>query len=630
MPCPFDKNRPCGSSVKLKNRYTKIELQKVAKECGIKNITSKTMDQLCKELRFKKQQQKQTPKPKLTPKASSIAYKQMMKKYKQMTKKHQQMVKKSKSIQHQFFTRPCGPRKSAKNPTAYSRPELEALAKKYNINDIKGKTIPQLCAELKTLIKKYSQQKKSQQKKSQQKILSIIKGKKTPPPIPKKPKKINQTSKNAYKPNYKLNQQTGQWKKIPKSGTYHYKYQLQDMTYDKVKQIAQNLKVDTNKQGSKQKIIQKILQVQFPLAKMPYNQKNKYIKKFKSILLSKLKKKKPIVLAKPPPSKTLKLQLPRLEVSKSVSSVLSKTPFTSGIELVNFFGYHNLLTHKKIIGADIDGLQSNAQWLGKQFEYQTQLPFLKKLIVLVYTYGGDTMIHAYLDKTFNINKAWTYEYETTYIHPLYPVILHLMISSPDEFIKTCVQYKPKSMETKQIIPLLDSIGLKQCKSLKVSTLSKGHEIFKNYRETLSLFFRNPPNPVGFFQPKFYEFLLDELIRETKSIIFRSPRLPHNLHVFKGLKSMDFMDFKDRNMYKNKRFISTSIDPVVSKRFAGGSCCFQKIYLLKNTSCMFISISYFREAEILLPPDRILYATSNQYQPLNNNVPQKATNMIVTN
>jgi hypothetical protein len=48
--CNFDYKRPCGSKAKGSNKYSRKELEKVAKECGIKGTTTKTMDKLCTEI----------------------------------------------------------------------------------------------------------------------------------------------------------------------------------------------------------------------------------------------------------------------------------------------------------------------------------------------------------------------------------------------------------------------------------------------------------------------------------------------------------------------------------------------------------------------------------------------------
>lgn len=51
MSCTFDHSRPCSTSNRAANRYTRADLDVLAKVCGIQNIKKKTMDQLCRELK---------------------------------------------------------------------------------------------------------------------------------------------------------------------------------------------------------------------------------------------------------------------------------------------------------------------------------------------------------------------------------------------------------------------------------------------------------------------------------------------------------------------------------------------------------------------------------------------------
>jgi len=658
MTCEFDKNRPCGSTIKSKNRYTKAQLHKVAKECGIKNVENKTMDQLCKELRLHKTQQK--PKTLM----------QKIKSYflgdsKQKTIQQQKMIQQVSN----FHNRPCGPRKSAKNPTAYTRAELEKIAEKYMITNIKTKKMSELCAELKILIKKQTkslqQKPKSLQqikktpiqigtyyyfknpgsKSSMKKPISkkspikkkpipkqtakvITKGKQTPikkNPITKGKTICSEKSKNAYKPNYECNEKTGTWKKLPKSGTYHYKYELNKMSYQKLKQIAINLKAPATQQGNKQKLIQKILQVQYPLAKMSYNQKNKYIKKFKQILLSKKTIQIPKKLHTTTIVKAYSTCCKISDILNSKMNVIHKT--------LNNYGYKDLIKYKKYIGSDLDGIKNIIQWLHDQFDYQTNLPFVHKLNLLAYTYGGDVMMHAYLDKVFEIKQSWKFEYINARLHPLYSSILHMMITCPTEFKDKCIEYRPDGMTESQVTTEIEKIGYKACAAMKdIKKLVPGHIVLTKYTDTMKLFFMNPPT-FGYFKSEFYDMLVKQLITDVKSLIFKAPRLSNNVYVYKGLKSDDFMNFETRNMYKNKRFISTTINPKITQNFSGMNCCLQKIHLLKGTSCIYVYISYFQEFEILLPPDRIFYALSEKYKPLNTEYEYKnktTTNLIVTN
>lgn len=678
MSCPFEKNRPCGSYAKGKNRYTKVELHKIAQECGIKNVEKKTMDKLCKELSELKSKNPSILGGILNLFGATSQKKPVQKAPpKKIIKKAQQLSFKQKQLG--IHDRPCGPKKSGKNPTAYSRDELVSLAYSsgYKVSEYpyKKQTIPQLCAALKLFIKKTPAQKSAQstqimkklqdnkknfankmkqlqiqktkklqiQKKKLQtqkikqlqiqktKQLQVQKNKQKKKysaaqlqKITPKAKKCSVKSKNAFKPNYKCDPVTGTWKKIPKSGDYHYKYELQKMSQDKLKEIAQNLK--TKSQGNKKQLIQNILKAQYPLAKLPYNQKNKYIQKFKKILLSKAKSgpkmytvhtKAPNSIYKP----TLKIM--KINAPANIErALMSKTPFKT-MTLKNTIGGHkNLLTHKTSVGSDITGITDNLEWLDKQFEYQTNLHFLDQLTVLAYTYAGDVMIHSYLDKKFDVTKLWNYEYTYSKLHPLYPPLLKMMTEYPKEFMSFCIKNKPSLMSNELLkVELITQCGYEN-KTQK--HIKAGNKIFEYYVRTIRFFFdRN-----DLFTQKFYETLVSDLKKDITSIIFRSPRLPHNIYVYKGVKDMEFLTFNEREMYHNKRFISTTIDMNVAKKFSGTGCCYQKIYLLRNTACLYVCISFFEEFEVLLPPDRLLYPTKKLYTPSNSTV--KTTNLIVTN
>lgn len=46
----FNTNRPCNSKTRAHDRYTRSELEKIAKQYNVQNISKKTMDEICKEL----------------------------------------------------------------------------------------------------------------------------------------------------------------------------------------------------------------------------------------------------------------------------------------------------------------------------------------------------------------------------------------------------------------------------------------------------------------------------------------------------------------------------------------------------------------------------------------------------
>jgi hypothetical protein len=200
----------------------------------------------------------------------------------------------------------------------------------------------------------------------------------------------------------------------------------------------------------------------------------------------------------------------------------------------------------------------------------------------------------------------------------------MMTEYPKEFMSFCIKNKPSSMSgefVKAEIVMKCGYLVKSQKHIKA-----GNEIFEYYEETIRFFFDRKED--DYFKPIFYETLVSDLKKDITSIIFKSPRLPHNIYVYKGVKDMEFLTFNEREMYHNKRFISTTINMDVARRFSGTGCCYQKIYLLRNTACMYVCISFFEEFEVLLPPDRLLYPTKKVYTPSNSTV--KTTNLIVTN
>ena len=71
----FNINRPCNSKTRAHDRYTRSELEKIAKQHNVQNISKKTMDEICKELHTlvgKPKAKSPTPKSKSpTPKSKS-------------------------------------------------------------------------------------------------------------------------------------------------------------------------------------------------------------------------------------------------------------------------------------------------------------------------------------------------------------------------------------------------------------------------------------------------------------------------------------------------------------------------------------------------------------------------------
>jgi len=143
MSCIFDKSRPCGSKTRAKNRYTRDELENMAKDYGIENYKTKTMDTLCSEIGG------HAPYPTPSGHPSGAAQKG-----KSVKSKSPKSVKgkspKGKSIQSKTCnfdaTRPCGSKAKGKNK--YSRAELEKVALSCGLKGVKSKTMDVLCKSI--------------------------------------------------------------------------------------------------------------------------------------------------------------------------------------------------------------------------------------------------------------------------------------------------------------------------------------------------------------------------------------------------------------------------------------------------------------------------------------------------
>ena len=125
MSCKFDKSRPCGSKTRAKNRYTRDELEIMAKECGIEKYKTKTMDVLCYEIGSQKEKSIKGKSPK------------------SVKGKSPKSVNKTCNFD---VSRPCGSKVKGKNK--YNRAELEKVALSCGFKGVKSKTMDVLCKSI--------------------------------------------------------------------------------------------------------------------------------------------------------------------------------------------------------------------------------------------------------------------------------------------------------------------------------------------------------------------------------------------------------------------------------------------------------------------------------------------------
>lgn len=498
--------------------------------------------------------------------------------------------------------RPCNSASRAKN--RYTRQDIEKVARKCGIENVKKKSMTELCDGVRKFVEKRTTPQQQ--------------GKPCPP-----------KSEKARRPNYECNRKTGRWIKRKGAPEYYYRYELQKLSEDQLRRIAGKLGIEVEEGEDESSIIHEILERQYPLVQDEQRAKSMYVKKFKDALLKIYRHR----IAKPVP-KTVKIRVfdAGIKPQGVVKLLTQKKPIHFISWQSDFSGLPEVMYRRQYVATDIDGLQRNENWFAMQKAYQMTLPFVKQLVVLSYTHGGDVMIHAYLDNRFDIAATFSNDkYRASFVYPLYPVLVYMLTSiSPARRLEWIDMVKSSAISSK-LSPTGVKEILQQCGAFD-QTYSpqhpprRGDALFKNYKVVVDTLFRKPTMAYAF-----YDALMKEYVHLLKRIIHESPPLFHNLVVYKGVTSVAYMDFTQNNMYTNKRFISTTYSAPIAtgSTFTSPKCCVQKITLLKGTQCLYPVITYYREYEILLPPDRKMYASSKLYVPKYGSK-KETMNLVITN
>jgi hypothetical protein len=424
--------------------------------------------------------------------------------------------------------------------------------------------------------------------------------------------------------------------KSPTKKTKHYRYNLEKKTATELEDILIKLKIGSfpevkNKYADepyryKHFLIEKIIAKQFPLVPVDTHVSQKTmnsIQLFRKRLLQKIYEKKPPTMIRY--TYTDATTYKRYAKRKPLEYLRDpRDAFLADKVSATFKGYTNMVSRfRKLVGTDIDGIQTTEVWRQQQLEYQMALPYIDRILLLTYTYGGDAMIHTYLDGVFTIEKMYDMNYITHYVFPLYPTVLKLASLHFDDFVAFCMKYKRETVSQTSLMKTLSNLRIRR-------TMSVDHksQVYNMYEETVRFFF-SPENGMYAFTADFYTTLVRRYSSHLRGLILRSPKLTHQLIVYKGVKDMAYLDFSRGNMYVNKRFVSTTIDPAVSNKpsFTKANCCLQKIYLLPRTTCLYVYITYFLEHEIILPPGRYMYGLTRAYT---SNYKKTTMNLIITN
>lgn len=474
----------------------------------------------------------------------------------------------------------------------YMRKELLALAKEVGLKGYSSKTVAQLC----TMLRKH-----------------VLSGTSEPLPIAKK-------------------------------RTKHYRYLLEKKSVLELEAVIARLKMgpfdDEKKKYAnevykyKYFLIGKILTKHFPLVPEGTKVSDDAMRRltlFRKKLLQKIYQKVPPKRIKYDYGEhritDISKRAPQVYLNERVHDPL----IPRKVHITTIQGYENMASRfRRLIGADLDGIRVTERWRLDQLEYQKSLPFIDRLVLLTYTYGGDAIIHAHMDKSLRVDKFYDDKYERSYVFPLYPTLLSWMFKDLPGFKEFSRTHMRADMKLRHAFTF-NAIVRRTRKDAQ--NLDFGSTAYATYTDVLNFFFR-PHDNLFHFDTTFYETLVEMYTTDLQRIISRAPKLDKQLIVYKGVKNMAYLDFSINNTYINKRFISTSFDPTVSDKsaFTGTNCCMQKIYLLPQTTCLYIYLSYFNEREILLPPGRYVYALTEMYTPphaVTGTARKKTVNLMVT-
>jgi len=109
-----------------------------------------------------------------------------------------------------------------------------------------------------------------------------------------------------------------------------------------------------------------------------------------------------------------------------------------------------------------------------------------------------------------------------------------------------------------------------------------------------------------FKPSFINTLLERMSMRLSRLIRNAPVTKETMVVYRGVKDSFFTadNFKNRpkvnEVFVNKGFVSTSLDPMVARLFSEDSCCFKVITILPGTKCLpLYGLSQYTEHELLL-------------------------------
>ena len=243
--------------------------------------------------------------------------------------------------------------------------------------------------------------------------------------------------------------------------------------------------------------------------------------------------------------------------------------------------------------------------MNNQNEYILGLNIVDTFTIYGYTFHGDVWVNSFLRGSFETNK---------FIHQL---------QTYDKYINE--NFFPFFFECNEFLQDMDtSVGFNMITSVNCYTkvvdnklgnqlngnatlhniLTDIKRLYKNFEKSnnKSMVYVQMLTILQFFNGHFWNIIIKKYIKRLNTIILTAPSLKQKMIVFRGVENDFYFEGNDKKIFfKNKGFISTSLDYVKARGFAKGGPI-KKITLLPGSKCLFITpVSKYRfEIEVLLP------------------------------
>ena len=573
----MDPSRPCNSKSRARNRYTRKELTDLAKKKGIKDISKKTIDTLCKEISA-------TAKPAATakPDASSII------KPVATAKPAASSITKPVATAKPTLLDParaCG----TSGPNKYSRAELLEIAKKAGISTTTKMTMQDICY-----------------------LIRNMQAKPSPVPIP---------SPNPSKCLIDITRPCG----IKGANKYTSK-EIKELWKSECKDLPEFKKIKPTTMKGYCSILHKRydLLMLSAVAKVPEAIKKSLMKWLDSVKtkISKTKDNLHIPLTNYYTGlgnnstithimkNTLKTQV------KYYNIHLVPVNFDFGPTSSFFITRPNYVYNKNVASFS----PSSHAWVKAQNDYILGLSWEDKIRTLTYTYGGDKIANSYLLGNLSTPDITTKLDEYTY-NKIFPLALDIYLDA--QKFKTYNDWAGSVFIDPGFIRP-DTFSL----FIKIKSSKYNIDVYSDIIEVLHVY-------RTYMKEEYWIRLIVAYVDGLTKVINNAPPAPKDgIFVYRGVTNSDYVKTNKNNVFVNNSFMSTSIDLEVALGFKStahlNKCCLFVIQVLPGARCLLATpISYFdTEIEVLFAPGRHMFVTRSEKEAAN--VKLLVTHFALTN